>query len=228
LDEDLSEFYTLCEDDPLLYSVPTALKGLHLRCMALWDALLVAILQQNASFRQGWRMVKRLFQRFGKKKDGFIFAPSPKTLLENEPLLHTAGVGYRRRTLINVAKAYLDEHLKGIDELSDREALSRIISIEGVGEYTAKVSLLFSGRRYALFPLDRWFLRLLPLAYPKGGVEYAKGKWKGWIGLFAYFVTVVTEASMIKEAQIKVKERRLSPSLNPPYPTPLSLYKFSG
>jgi hypothetical protein len=66
----------------------------------------------------------------------------------------------------------------------------------------------------------------LPIAYPKGGVDYAKSKWKGWIGLFAYFVTVVTEASMIKEAQAKVKEKRLSPPLNSPYPTPLSLYKF--
>jgi 3-methyladenine DNA glycosylase/8-oxoguanine DNA glycosylase len=224
LNENLTEFYDLCKNDPLLSHCAKGLYGMHMRAFDFWDAVIIGILQQNASFRWGWTMVKRIFENFGKKYN----APTPKEIIKQKDLLDQAKVGYRASAIIESAKAFLDGHFNNIETLSDDEAIQRLTQIKGIGEYTAKVALLFSQRRYTLFPLDRWFLKLLPCAYNKNqdeAIEFVKKKWHKFIGLFAFFVTIVTDALPIKEALQRVKQRKLYPEFNTSLLTPMTLFK---
>jgi 3-methyladenine DNA glycosylase/8-oxoguanine DNA glycosylase len=225
VDEDLEKFYSLCEDDTLLWSVPRLLHGLHVRKHSLWEAILIGVCQQNASFVQGWRMAKKLWLLFGEEREGFIMPPSPHSLYKSRERLREAGVGYRAKTFLSLSAAALDGHLSLVESVNAVEAMKLLCKIPGVGEYTAAWSLLFSRREYTLFLIDRWFKKVLAAAYPEG-VEDAKRKWSEWWGLFCFFTTVVTEASVAGKVLEKMKRGKLLPSLKPLGPTPLSLYNF--
>jgi 3-methyladenine DNA glycosylase/8-oxoguanine DNA glycosylase len=226
LDENLSEFYSLWDDDALLHQSKKLLFGVHMKTVDLFTATLIAILQQNATFRQGWFGVKRIFENFGRKSNDFIFPPKPEDILKCRNSLKDSGVGYRGRIIEEVASAFLGGHFEGMEGLSLDNAISRFKEIKGIGDYTAKVALLFAFRKYEVFPLDRWFNQLLPAAYNREGVfDWIIQKYKGWVGLFAYFVTIVTDALPIKKALERVKNQKLLPNLEASYVTPMTLFR---
>jgi 3-methyladenine DNA glycosylase/8-oxoguanine DNA glycosylase len=226
LDEDLSEFYSLWDGDALLHEGKHLLFGVHMKTVDLFSAILIAILQQNASFRQGWFAVKRVFENFGKKSQDFIFPPKPEDILKDKDSLKRCGVGYRENVIERVASAFLRGYFEGMEELPKDTAISRLKEIKGIGEYTAKVTLLFAFRNYEVFPVDRWFSRLLPVAYDREeALDWVAQKYKGWIGLFAYFVTIVTDALPIRKALERVRDRRLTPNLEAPFATPMTLFR---
>lgn len=225
MEEDLSEFYSLCRGDPLLDCVPKHFLGLHIRKHTLWEALLIGICQQNASFSQGWKMAKRLWLLFGKKEEDFVFPPSPSSILKGKNMLKEAGVGYRSATFVNLCNAALNGELEKTEKLKEKEARERLCRIKGVGNYTASLALLFSKRVYSLFFIDRWFEKILAATYKRGILE-AREKWGKWWGLFCFFTTVATEALAAKKVLEKLKEKKIFPSFEAPYPTPLNFYKF--
>ena len=67
-----------------------------MRATSLWNAMLIAICQQNASFAQGWRMLCRVYKLMGKgAKLGDVM-----TIIPSSPrgLLRGAGLEYRAET----------------------------------------------------------------------------------------------------------------------------------
>ena len=224
-DEDLSEFYELVSNDKILWPVSWPLRGIHLRAApGVWEGLIISICQQNASFSQGWRMVinfRRLFGRriFIKEYEHECYAfPSPKNVLNLGRNITSAGVGYRYKTILNVAKAILNDEDP--------------FSVKGVGEYTRRISKIISLRDYSKMPVDRWFRKLIPFAY--AGVkeewsiqkveEFAEKKWGKWAGLSAIMLTVITAAEPINFLLKKIEKGFLTPI--PAKPSPLTLWRY--
>jgi len=228
LDEDLREYYKIIEDDPLLGIIPRKYRGLHMRAVtSLWEGVLIGICQQNASFRQGWTMVLNLRRILGEvlqlEKLNVILntLPTPERILRQAKKLKETKVGYRRDTIVNVAKSFLKAEFEKLED------------IKGIGQYTARLARVLALRKYDEFPVDRWFSRLIPYAYESVDREWSRQKveryaeklWGKWRGLSAVLITVVTAAEPIQEALQSIREGTID--LMPNKPAPMTLWKYT-
>ncbi|MEM1609115.1 MAG: hypothetical protein QXG81_07585 [Ignisphaera sp.] len=85
--ENLTEFYGIVAKDPLLSPSLETLYGMHIRASQPWIASVIGVCQQNASFRQGWKMFYNFIRVFGKRVsvEGIetYVPPSPSNINEN-------------------------------------------------------------------------------------------------------------------------------------------------
>jgi len=228
LKENLDEFYSLCTNDPLLDVVKKEFLGIHMRAVpSVWEGLLIGICQQNASFKQGWRMLFNIRKKIGQAlriphSNKIIYTfPSYSRILTKQSLLRECGVGYREEIIIDVAKFFLEECGDDLE------------SIRGIGQYTARLAKILGERNYGEFPVDRWFASLLPRVYMNSKEklsvrkieEFAKKRWGKWSGLAAIMITIVTAARPLRKVLEDIEKGKLNPLPNEP--APLTLWRFS-
>ncbi len=231
VNEDLTEFYRIAEEDKILHEVPKALSGMRMRATSLWNATLIAICQQNTGFAQGWKMLCRVYKLMGRRVelDGIttIIPPSPRDLLTDgaKNLLREAGLGYRAETVVRAALAIEGGLSEGLERLSDEEAEERLEEVKGIGAYTARLALVLSQRRYGLLPLDRWLERIAQEVYGLEDVEKGlKAKWGGWCGLAVFFTTVVLDAEVLSRALKRALAGDVRPVVESGKLSPLTLW----
>ncbi len=236
--EDLEEFYTIVSRDPLLHPVSTTLRGMHMKATySLWNGFLIAICQQNASFRQGWTMYSKMVHLFGDTKileDGSTVhaPPTPNALLTIGERIRKAGTGYRAEAILNLAQ-HFSEHpeLQAPPREVSEKLLQQLKRVKGVGEYSFRVALLFSQRRYDLPPVDRWVARLLSEIYAnkplnlKEAEELSKQLWGSWCGLSIFFMTITLNAAIISKALEVAKTGRINPITDGDQLSPLTLWR---
>ncbi|MET1128788.1 MAG: hypothetical protein ABWW70_05680 [Thermoproteota archaeon] len=230
--EDYREFHAIARGDPLVGGVVEAAPGLRLRRLGVWAASLVAVAQQNASFRQGWGMVYRLYkiasrrillkQRRGSKV--VLQTPSPEEV--SIELLRRAGYGYRAQTVLYISaelkKLGADIHACSVD------AIERLAEVSGVGPYTYNLVKLLACRDYQALPVDRWLEALASEAY---GVDRSQvqqtltARFGRWRGLAAYFTTIGFDAQPLRKALARLREGKNKPGLAEP--SPMSLWKYT-
>ena len=231
VDEDLTGFYEVIANDAILREVPRTLRGMRLRSTSLWQALLIAICQQNASFAQGWSMLCRLYKLFGVEVEingvKSLIPPSPNAFLRGdaEAKLKSARVGYRAETIIKAAVAASQGALDDLAKLKSQDAEAKLKEIKGIGSYTARLALVLAHRRYELLPLDRWLKSLAKEVYKLNNVEEElKRMWGNWCGLAMFFTTVVLDADVLSIALKRALSGDVSPRAQPSRPTPLTLW----
>ena len=231
LDEDLNDFHESLVDDPILRYVPEKLTGLRVRSLSPWLASVVAVCQQRASFLQGWRMLYRLFDLYGRRVklegDGeTLMPPSPSDILARPGGLREARVGFRDRALLGLARAFA-EGLPCDDPGGFEENL---VSIKGVGRYTARLARVLGLRSYEEPPIDDWTVKLVSEAF---GVEprakevetFLKERYGPYAGLAVLMYTVVLDAEVIGRALERVRKGLVYP-LELERPTPLTLWRY--
>ena len=238
--EDLSEYYSKVKNDPILHVIPEKLKGIRMRGRStLWEALVISLCQQNASFMQGWSYIERLHYYIGRRvrlkgeKGIYLLFPKPKEILEKKNTLITCRMGYREKYLVSIAQIY-ENKFKRMDfsKMKTREIIRILKEVKGVGDYTAKLSTIVAFRRYEVFPADRWFTRIISEIYlhkkitvPQAS-RIAEKIWGKWAGLSAVFLTVVLSAETITKALQLVKSGEFREQLlNYKKPSPLTLFR---
>ncbi len=230
LNEDLTEFYDIALRDPILNRVPLRLRGLHIRATNPWNAALISVCQQNASFKQGWRMLYNIYKLMGRE----LLVEGTRTIIPPKPediLVHGVGelvkarVGYRAKTIIGIAELFTKKPELNTWEVSVSELEEELLSIKGVGSYTTRLVLVLSKRYYEKPPIDRWLKKLIALAYKAEGREEEAYKrfWRKWSGLAALFTTIVLDAEPLKRAVRRLLEGRIEP--DPSLLSPLTLWK---
>ena len=196
LEEDVSGFLQLAAGDPLLGPFAREWSGWRVRGCSLWWALVTAVCQQNASFRQGWSMLARLVRGYGRLAElegagEVLLPPTCGDVLSNPSRLAESGLGYRARTVVNIAEAIASGRIPPEEELARAgtgEVESLLRAVKGVGSYTARLALALSLRRYELPPIDRWVSALAVLA-----------------------LTVALDAAPLRKAHERLESGRLLP-----------------
>jgi len=218
LDEDLKEFYNICKSDVLLRKVP---EGLRMRSCDSWYAFLIAISQQNTSFKMGWSMLYRLHKYLGKKvltgNEIFILPPNPEEIIKfDEKSLRDVGYGYRSSIIVEVARKFVSVG----DDL--RKVL---VNIKGVGPYTRNLALLLAYRDYNNVIIDRWVKGLYETILNVKDVEnYLRRKWHRYVGLVTWYLTIVLDAEPLSKAIERARKGMLEPTFTGL--TPLTLWKY--
>lgn len=221
LSEDLSEFYELCKKDPLL-KLADAIRGIHLRAADPWTAFLIAVSQQNASFKQGWSMLYRLYTSLGTRvylqelSQTYILPPRPEDILKmGEKALQDCGYGYRARIILETAKRVVEN--------PDKDFRQIIRNVKGVGPYTYGLTCVIAYRDYTQPVIDRWVRGLYEQVNIKNVEHYFKTYWKNYQGLVTWFLTILLDAEPLSRAIQRIKKGELKPKQTGL--TPLTMWK---
>jgi len=199
LEEDLTEFYEAIRDDPLLKCVAEKYEGLRPRKLGPWSASVVAVAQQNASFKQAWRTLHKLHLLSSNRVSAFgreyLLFPRKEDL--DEEVLRKAGFGYRAEIVLRLKEIEVD--CSNVDEMR---------KIKGIGDYSLGLIKLFGCRDYSPLILDRWLKAVFNEAY--GDWERVKeyGEWKGLVSLLT---TVALDAVPLRKALERVRKGDVCP-----------------
>jgi DNA-3-methyladenine glycosylase II len=113
----------------------------------MFERLVVSILRQQVSMASAAATRERLYDAVEVTPEG-ILAADPETL--RDVGLSRQKTGYVR----NVAEAFRDDYSKAyFEELDDEAVVDELTEIKGVGEWTARMQLLFSLGRPDVFPV---------------------------------------------------------------------------
>ncbi len=223
LREDYSSFHRKALLDPLASCIPRQLRGFRLRATSPWAALLTAVSQQNASFKQGWGMLYKLYTRAGRRLQGpgwvYIEPPEPSPRLYEAA--RSSGYGYRAHTIAKLAM------LASRLEEDNPELVEAARSVRGVGSYTYNLSRLLALKDYNALPLDRWLQRLAAEAYNvdlrEAGKEIAR-RFEGWRGLLALAATICFDAEVLSRALERLRRGENMAGLRSPNPLDLWMH----
>ncbi len=233
--DDVKPFFEIAKRDPLLHQFARTFEGWRVRGCSLWWALVIGVCQQNASFRQGWRMllsIVKLYNNVVKLEDGelVLLPPEPRHVVERPNLLKEARVGFRARTILEVANFLLSNNIDPLEleKYSSEEIEELLTSIRGVGSYTARLAMVLSLRRYDRPPIDRWLRAIASRVYgvdeKSVDIEWVR-RWGRWSGLAALAATIALDAEPLRRALERISRGEISPSRND-IPTPSNLWKF--
>ncbi|QLD87161.1 DNA-3-methyladenine glycosylase 2 family protein [Natronomonas halophila] len=113
----------------------------------MFERLVVSILRQQVSMASAAATRERLYDAVEVTPEG-ILAADPETL--RDVGLSRQKTGYVR----NVAEAFRDDYSKAyFEELDDEAVVDELTEIKGVGDWTARMQLLFSLGRPDVFPV---------------------------------------------------------------------------
>lgn len=232
LKEDLSEFYKIMARDPLLSSSLEDLRGMHMRVSTPWIATIVGVCQQNASFKQGWRIFYNFVRLLGKTAvvENILtyIPPSFEEIREDKvDILKEAGFGYRVKTVLNVADKFNKDPSLDKWDINPTYLEKQLLEVKGIGSYTSRLALVLSLRFYDKPPIDRWLKRLVAEVYnvsEKDVERFYIGIWGKWSGLAALYTTVALDAEPLSKALERIKRKILKP--NPQRFSPLTMWRY--
>src|SRR6266498_3890476 len=153
LDEDLSEFYALVEDDPDL-SWAAAGAGRMLRTPTVFEAAVKTICTTNVAWSATVRMVNALVDNLGERAaSGTRAFPTAEAMASVPESFYreTVRAGYRSAYLhalaSGVAAGVFEVEELGLQaDVPDDEVASRLLALPGIGPYGAAHLMMLLGR----------------------------------------------------------------------------------
>jgi 3-methyladenine DNA glycosylase/8-oxoguanine DNA glycosylase len=161
VNDNLTQFYGLASNDPILKHVTEDLYGMHdTFSSSLFARATLAILLQMTSIKRSNQMMNCVIRKYGQTAefDGKRIRvwPTHKRIGKLRPsqLARTCKVGYRAKLLVRLARVMTKNggptlaELKG---LTREEATRELMELPGIGDYSADII-----NRPGGFPIDVW------------------------------------------------------------------------
>ena len=200
LDSDLSSFYSIARGDVLLAPLAEAYRGLRMIGIPdLYEAVCWGILGQQINLAFAYTLKRRFVETFGEaiSYGGRLHWTFPKPAdianLAPEALTSLQLTGRKAEYLIGVAKLIDSGELNKEQLLraaNPKEAERRLVSIRGIGPWTANYVLMRCLRLPSAFPIDDVGLHnaiKLRLGLPeKPTISHIRELSAGWAGWEAY------------------------------------------
>jgi DNA-3-methyladenine glycosylase II len=211
LKEDIREFYTLAEHDPIVKSLVGDLYGMRrTKRPDIFPALILAVTLQMAPIRRSDQMMNLLIKNYGVKVrfDGreILYWPAPERIARAgvRELEERCKLGYRAKSLKRIAEAICKGFptLQEFEKMSADEAKAKLMELRGIGEYSADIVSPHPG-----FALDVWSAKIFNTLLfreeaesPRSIIPKLKqiaedrwGKWKGHV--FTYVLNDLNNLS---------------------------------
>ena len=135
---DLYSFTAWAASDPVLARLTAALPGFRPPLSpSPWEALVTSITAQQVSLQSAFAIRSRLVDRFGEPAEHAVAFPRRERIARtSEPELVAVGFsGRKAEYVVGLARADLD--LDALAALADDEIKAALVSIRGLGEWTA-------------------------------------------------------------------------------------------
>jgi len=185
LDMNLMDFYESI-DDVVLLRLLAGLKGLKvIHTQSVFEALVCAITEQQISLKLAMSIERRIAERFGesidfKEKKYHVF-PEPERLCSAEDLkrcgLSTRKAEYIRDISVAVMEGRFEPERLREQERTD-DIINELCAFRGIGQWTAKMTVIRSMPRYDIFPADDAGIRRCIAHYYFNGKGYRRRRQK--------------------------------------------------
>lgn len=168
LDEELDDFYALCQTEPRLTHVPTEGRGRILRSSSVFEDAVKCICTTNTTWAQTRGMVRRLVERLGSPNPATgrrAFPAAAAVALAGEGVLaDEVRLGYRAPYVHQLAESVASGEL-GLEAArqssqNTAELRKELLRIKGIGPYAAATLLILLGR-YDYIGVDSWARKLV-------------------------------------------------------------------
>ncbi len=216
LDLDLKRWYKSIESTDPMSRIISRLRGFKpIAKPTVFESLVTAILEQQLTVRFACTLETRLIHTFGEKltcDQGVVWLfPTPEKLAKlTIEDLHTLQISKMKSSyIIDLAKMVTSGEiaLNEWNRFNDDELLEHLISIRGVGRWTAEYAMLIGYRRFNLVPAADIGLRnAVSLLTGENNQpsetatrEYMN-RWKDFGGLATFYIWHAFSAGMIQKS----------------------------
>ena len=153
-------------------------KGLNMINQSHFETFIEYIISANNSVTNIANAVNNISKKYGKKvifnkKEYYLFPSYTELKDVTIEEYRTCKVGFRDKYLYEFVKK-LNENiisLDYIDSLNTVDALNYLMQNKGIGPKVASCILLFSYKRYDVFPIDTWVKKIMKERYNIEGEE---------------------------------------------------------
>ncbi len=196
LDTDLKPFYAMASNDELLQ--PLVKKYFGYRIIGqpdLFESLIWAVLGQQINLQFAYTLKQRFVEQFGEKLEfenqQYYLFPKPEIVvkLTDEHLLPLQFSRQKSKYVVLIAEAFTNEEIskEKLKNIPLEEAKEKLMSIKGVGNWTANYALMKTFRYPDAFPLEdagvHNAIKNLKAMKAKPTIDQVKRifkKYKGW------------------------------------------------
>ncbi len=159
-------------DDNLKTSIKFG-KGIRILHQDLWETIISFIISANNNIPRIKGIIERISKKYGKKiifeeKEYYTFPTAKELSKATVEDLRNLGLGFRD---VRVFETTRKIHIKEVDleELKKEKDICKIeeelLSLPGVGPKVADCIMLFSLKKYQVFPIDVWVRRVMSELY---------------------------------------------------------------
>jgi 3-methyladenine DNA glycosylase/8-oxoguanine DNA glycosylase len=225
LDDDMSPFYALVSDDPVLTaSIEHNFGAKSKSSFTMFDGIIDVICAQNTAFRRLYAMQANLAAAFGDSYPTtarvYYASPTPQQLAD-APLdaISACKVGYRDRYIKAIAEMVVGGFdIERLKRATREDARRELMKLPGVGPYTADLGLIIGARRQDTLFLDTFIKQVLRQLYFRGEevpdealARFAEERWGSYRGYAWLYLTSNTEVwGRDLEASMRLKSGALS------------------
>ena len=169
LNEDINLFYNSVKKDKKLLKIISNLKGMRNSCFEnLFEILNISSMLQNTTVKRSEQMMGAMLTNFGEKvkyddKELYVFYTPKEIINSSEVKLRELKLGYRAKFLMEIAKYFSEK--PNIDEIlkksSFEDAKKELMTIKGVGPYSANLALFAYLKHPNFINFDVWNRKIL-------------------------------------------------------------------
>ena len=144
-------------------------EGIRILNQDLWESIISFIISANNNIPRIKGIIERISKKYGKEVEfegeKYYLFPTPEELSKaSKEDLRALGTGFRDIRIYNTTKKIYEdkEYLSRIENLSSTDEMrEELLKLDGVGPKVADCILLFSLKRFDVFPIDVWVRRVM-------------------------------------------------------------------
>ena len=154
-------------------------EGIRILNQDLWECIISFIISANNNIPRIKKIIDRISENYGEEiiwneKKYYTFPTEKELSKASIEDLRKLGLGFRDKRVYTTTKMILNKEVD-LDEIikldNSNEIREKLLSLDGVGEKVADCIMLFSLKRFDVFPVDVWVRRVMNELYIKNENE---------------------------------------------------------
>ena len=147
--------------------------GIRILNQNIWECIISYIISANNNIPRIKKIINNLSTRFGKKvtfegNNYYLFPTIDQLATASVEDFRAAGAGFRDIRLYTTTQAIYnkDFNLSNLMQIDDTNEIEKnLLGLDGVGPKVANCIMLFSLKRFDVFPVDVWVRRVMNELY---------------------------------------------------------------
>lgn len=165
-------------DDYLKTSIEYG-NGIRILNQDLWETIISFIISANNNIPRIKGIIERMSKKYGQEiiygdRKYYTFPQIDELSNATVEDLRGLGLGFRDKRIYETTKMFLEKEIT-LEELQKEENIDtlreKLMTLSGVGEKVADCIMLFSLKKYSVFPIDVWVKRVMNDLYIKNDDE---------------------------------------------------------
>ncbi len=150
-------------------------KGIRILNQDLWETIISFIISANNNIPRIKGIIERISKRYGNKieykgKEYYTFPDMNSLGQASVEDLRALGLGFRDKRIYETTRMFLNKEIT-LEELESEKDVDilreKLMTLSGVGGKVADCIMLFSLKKFSVFPIDVWVRRVMNELYIK-------------------------------------------------------------